>query len=63
MTGRRKGWITSRIANVGLLTAGRAMGPMVTVNGAGSFADALIPALAFAGLNVLIAGFFLILLK
>lgn len=63
MTDRRKRWTASRIANVSLLTAGLIVGPMVTVDDAGSFADALILALAFAGLNVLVTGFFSMLLK
>ncbi|MNV73159.1 hypothetical protein [Stenotrophomonas lactitubi] len=64
MTGRRKKWNAPRIANVGLILAGLAVGPMVTVHDvAGSFADGLILTLVFIALIVFVAGFVSILMR
>lgn len=54
---------SSRALNVGLLIAGLAVGPMVTVDDSGSFADALVVTLVFAVMIVFVTGIFAVLLK
>ncbi|WP_159094566.1 hypothetical protein [Stenotrophomonas sp. YAU14D1_LEIMI4_1] len=63
MIDRQNAWNTSRAVNVGLLIAGLAIGPMVTVDDTGSFTDALILTLVFAVVIVFVTGFFSALLK
>ncbi|WP_369039915.1 hypothetical protein [Stenotrophomonas maltophilia] len=63
MTERLKVSNASRVLNIGLLIAGLAVGPMVTVDDSGSLADAVILTLVFAVMIVFVTGFFAVLLK
>jgi len=59
-----KKWNAPRVANVGLILAGLASGPMVRVRDmAGSLADGLILTLVFIALIVFVSGFLSILMR